>query len=108
MEGWTATNKEIGRRNSEEILTALVALRASGDSVDLGEADASNCRSLIETAARVEPIGTVAALAALAESLLHRLAEQSDRPERETLQALLSETEMASAPPKPSGRRRRA
>jgi hypothetical protein len=74
-------------------------------------ADPDGCRVLVESAAQVEPVTTLAHGMTIAESLLHRLAAATGRSETETWQAVLAEMASdgsASQPisPQPSPPRR--
>jgi hypothetical protein len=89
-------------------LESLVEVRAG--------ADPDGCRVLVESAAQVEPVTTLAHGMTIAESLLHRLAAATGRSETETWQAVLAEMDddgwtnesrsPEPAPPKRARRRR--
>jgi hypothetical protein len=106
MPAWTDSSKDIGQRLAYDILVALLDMR-QGAGVELTEGlSAENCRYLIENAARAEPVGTIAALGSIVESLLHRHADATERTEREVFNTLMSETNMVPSAPETGAHKR--
>jgi len=105
MAGWTESGGLEGRRYAARILAELIEVRSGGEPV--------GARLLIEDASSQEPLGTIAQATAMAESLLHRLAEAYGESEVDVLAHLLKETATAGqqnvaplAPPARASRRR--
>lgn len=83
MAGWTEDARRDGRAYATRILKELIDVRHGGDPV--------GARLLIDDAALLEAVGTIAQSLAMAESLLHRLAELTEETEEQVLDELLSE-----------------
>jgi hypothetical protein len=84
MSGWTDQARDEGRLYATRILAELVELRDGGDPV--------GARLLIDEAAAHHATGTIAQALAMAESLIHRLANASGETEQQVLQDFLKET----------------
>jgi hypothetical protein len=99
--GWTEQARREGRAYALRILKELVEVRNGDDPI--------GARLLIDDAATFQAVGTIAQSSAMAESLLHRLAELTDSTEEQVLEDLLSELGEASSTAEPvvSGRWRR-
>jgi hypothetical protein len=84
MAGWTDEARREGREYAARILAELVELRDGGDPI--------GARLMVDEAATHQPVGTIAHALAMAESLIHRMADLTGESEQHVLNEFLLET----------------